>query len=183
MADCSCSNFPASLGTVSFGADVTVTGNLGVGTTTPAGPVEVSFSGGSSNLFVTSYGGNAAFTGRSARGTSSAPGAVQAGDTLLGFGGRGYGVTAFSPFARCAVFFNAAENWSDSAQGTDITFETTPNGGTNRQQRMIVDNTGNVGVGVTAPAYPLDVNGNVHASALVCGATTVADGSGCYYAS
>jgi hypothetical protein len=42
MADCSCNNFPATLGAVTFDADVTVAGNLGVGTSSPSAPLTVS---------------------------------------------------------------------------------------------------------------------------------------------
>ena len=46
MADCNCTNFPANLGNVTFGASV------GIGTTAPVGSLDVSGSGGAVAAFV-----------------------------------------------------------------------------------------------------------------------------------
>ncbi len=54
-------------------------------------------------------------------------------------------------------------------------------GGTTTQ--LILTPAGQVGIGITGPGYPLDVNGTIHAAgAFIAGSRTVADGNGCYYA-
>ncbi|RVD52958.1 hypothetical protein [Mesorhizobium sp. M7A.F.Ca.ET.027.03.2.1] len=83
-----------------------------------------------------------------ARGTSTSPTAVQSGDTLAGISARGYGATAFSTLGRAGFTFRASENWSDTAQGTDMILETTANGGVTRAVRLTV-NTGLVMTGAT----------------------------------
>ena len=45
-----------------------------------------------------------------------------------------------------------------------MTFATTKNGTTARTERMRIDNTGNVGIGTTTPAYPLSVNGVIQST-------------------
>jgi len=104
------------------------------------------------------------FMFRRARGTAAAPTAVQSGDGLLFLVARGYGATGFSSSGRANISMYAAENWSDTAQGTYMAFKTTPTGTTNQTERMRITPSGNIGVGTTTPAYPLDVAGQVHAT-------------------
>jgi hypothetical protein len=146
------------------------TGNLGIGTTCPvcnapvAGMLEVSNAAsgsGSSNIIVgTSFSGpfpaGTLFTGRKARGTVGGPTAVQNGDTLVGFLGSGYGATAFSG-TRGGMFVQAAENWTDTAQGTRLSFNTTASGTTGPNTKMTVDPSGNVGIGTQTPSGPLEI--------------------------
>lgn len=68
---------------------------------------------------------------RRARGTAAAPSAIQNGDTLWRINGNGYGASAYSNgTANCAVAGAAAENWSNTAQGTALFLATTVAGGT-----------------------------------------------------
>lgn len=69
-----------------------------------------------------------AFIGRRARGTAASPSAIQTGDTIVRFGGNGYGATKFSQFADARIEFIATENHTDSAKGTKIRFLNTENG-------------------------------------------------------
>ena len=86
------------------------TGNLGIGTTTTpaAGTLEVSNAGHPApfgTITTTTYvntGQGSLFIGRKARGTAAAPAAVQSGDVLAGFLGRGYGATNFNGPATAA---------------------------------------------------------------------------------
>jgi hypothetical protein len=52
----------------------------------------------------------------------------------------------------------AAENWTDTAQGAALSFNTTPIGTTGDVTRMAIDQSGNVGIGTLAPSAPLEVS-------------------------
>jgi hypothetical protein len=92
---------------------------------------------------------------RASRGTASSPSAVQSGDSLGQFNMRGYGATAFATTSKAAVVAYAAENWTDSAQGAYLTYETTATGGTTRAERLRVANNGFVSIGTVADGATL----------------------------
>ena len=73
---------------------------------------------------VDAFGSNVAsgIFGRKARGTSASPSAVQAGDDIVTFAGKGYGAAAFSNSAvgATSVSIVAAENYTQTNQGTEI---------------------------------------------------------------
>jgi hypothetical protein len=73
----------------------------------------------------------ASFIGRRARGTAANPLAIQSGDTIVRFGGNGYGNTKFSQFADARIEFVATENHTDTAKGTKIRFMNTQDGSNN----------------------------------------------------
>lgn len=83
------------------------------------------------------------------RGTRNTPSATQIDDYLYFMGGRGYGTTAYGNSTKVAVNMLAAQNWTDSAQGTYITFETTPNASTTRAERVRIFDSGQVGINTT----------------------------------
>jgi hypothetical protein len=70
----------------------------------------------------------ASFIGRRARGTAANPLAIQSGDTIVRFGGNGYGNTKFSQFSDARIEFVATENHTDTAKGTKIRFMNTQDG-------------------------------------------------------
>jgi hypothetical protein len=82
------------------------------------------------------------FLGRSSRGTIASPTALQSGDTLVFLGGQGYGATGYSSLSRAVIRFHTSETWTDTAQGTYISFSTTPNGSTTRAERGRIENDG-----------------------------------------
>jgi hypothetical protein len=140
-------------------------GQVGIGTTFPnLNGLEVSNAttpnASTGNITATSYTGTNAggwLIGRHARGTAVAPSAIQSGDNLVGFVGEGYGTTAFSS-GRGGMFVQAAENWTDTAQGASLIFTTTATGTTTQTNQMAIDPFGNVGIGTLAPAALLEVS-------------------------
>ena len=78
-------------------------------------------------------GFNGGYIGRAARGTPYAPSALQTGDDLITFSGRGYGTTGFkyaNAFASPGMRIIAAENFTDTAQGANLSLYVTAIGQT-----------------------------------------------------
>src|SRR5581483_1659804 len=140
-------------------------GKVGIGTTNPQSLLEViSGSQVGGDIEVAQYGSSSSpsIFGRRANGTIAAPSAVQSGNVLASFGGRAYGATGFSNGATGRMDVIAAENWTNAAIGTAITFSTTMNGTTSSSTRMRIDHNGNVGIGTNTPtSFKLQVAGSV----------------------
>lgn len=81
----------------------------------------------------------ASITGYAARGTTASPTATQSGDYLLVLGGRGYGTQWETTSA--LMLFKAAENFTDTAHGADITFELKPTGTEARVETLYMSGT------------------------------------------
>jgi hypothetical protein len=134
-------------------------GQLGVGTTVPGFKIHVVGVVDPTSLTFDSYGTVASnIIGRRAEGTVGSPSHCLTDDALLVLNGRGYGATGFSNASRAAIRLLAAENWSDTAQGAYIRFETTPTGSTTKAERMRIAASGNVGIGVTNPTHQLELS-------------------------
>lgn len=106
------------------------------------------------DCFMGTGGGYNTYLGRAARGTISSPSALQAGDEMTRFGARGYGATAFSSANRAYVSMWAAENWTDSAQGTRVGIFTTAPGTTTTTEKFRFWGDGGVSVGTNLAASP-----------------------------
>jgi hypothetical protein len=139
---------------------------IGTGTTSPVSFLEVSNAASpfptptvtTTSSFTGTIPFGSFFIGRKARGTAAAPTAVQNGDGLAAFTGAGYGATGFGGgVTGGGMFVQAAENWSDTAQGTSLAFNTTPNGTTTATTSMTITGAGDVGVGTSTPAAALEV--------------------------
>ncbi|MEI7528773.1 MAG: hypothetical protein WCK76_07500 [Elusimicrobiota bacterium] len=174
-------------------------GNVGIGTTVPVSKLTVSSNisapqapntagvmvhavaadGVTSRLLLDTYqGGSGSGTTsvlnlRLARGTAAAPSAVQTNDMLGLFAGYGYAATGYSG-AKVSIQFKIAENWTDSAQGTYMSFYTTTAGTTSAGERVRIDPSGNVGIGTDIPGAKLEVAGAILSSS----ASFTATGSG-----
>jgi hypothetical protein len=99
------------------------------------------------------------FLYRGQRGTIAAPTAAVSGDTIGIYGGSGYhSGGAFSGTAAMVRMY-AAENFTATAQGSLLVFETTPIGSpsTGRLERMRIDSAGKVGLGLS-PSYQLQLS-------------------------
>ena len=78
--------------------------------------------------------------------------------TFSGMGDAG----SFRDGARISVI--AAENTTNTSSAGNLLFSTTPSLSTTPQTRMIINSTGNVGIGTATPVEKLEVNGNVKVS-------------------
>jgi hypothetical protein len=137
-------------------------GNIGLGTGTPAGGLELLRSTDWADEYFTSYINNAdaSFLDlRHARGTAAAPSATLLEDELASFGGQGYTGTGFGRGA--IIGMNATQDWTGSARGTDLRFYTTPNNSVSSAERVRIDQDGQVGIGTINPLDALHVNGEV----------------------
>lgn len=147
-------------------------GNVGIGTTSPGSIFEVTknwSSQGSSNLIsiYTSYGDVTRFNIRRANGNLSSPTQVLSGQQIGNIGFRGYhSGGAFSGVHNAVLFASAAENFTATGQGTNMSFNTTPIGSTTTTSRLYIQNNGNVGIGTEAPAEILHVVGNARITAM-----------------
>jgi hypothetical protein len=157
-------------------SSITDTGGfVGIGTTTPGSKLVVSANsatlppatgvarfadadGVQTSVFADAFGTNPIFNVRRANGTAASPSAVQASQVLGVIGASGYGASAYMG-TRARVGFFASENWTNTANGTFLTFNTTANGAATPggSERVRIDNTGNVGIGTASPAAKLDV--------------------------
>jgi hypothetical protein len=109
---------------------------------------------------------------RRARGTPSAPTAMQANDTIGAFRGAGYGSTGFINGMKATIDLCAAENWTDTANGTFITVRTTPVGSSALREVMRIDASGYMGLGTTNPQYKLDIATNNFGFTITGGSPT-----------
>ncbi len=90
-----------------------------------------------------------AFIGRHARGSSfTSLTAVAANDGLAGLFGRGATNGGFGGNSAAVTMF-AAETFTAAAQGSYITFGTTPTSSTTRAERVRINQSGGVGIGST----------------------------------
>jgi hypothetical protein len=146
---------------------VSASGNVGIGTTSPTAPLEIAFS--ANDGFITRRS-NAATTGSDlvlykSRGTASSPTATQANDYLGGVNFRGYGATQWIDSGRALIAARASETWTDTANGTYLSFFTTTTGTATRLERVRIDNTGYVGIGVTSPTAFLSLTASTTSAA------------------
>lgn len=96
------------------------------------------------------------------RGTAGAKTAVQLGDILgvigtMGYGASTYGLNGYNT----AIISHAAENFTDTAMGTHLSFGTTPFGSNTRTEAMRITSTGNVGIGTTSPDVDFEIEKTV----------------------
>lgn len=119
-----------------------------------------------SRILLDSYGNVPAMTFRRASGTAASPTAVQLNDNIGELSFHAYGATGYSGNGNAHLQTWAAENWTDAAQGTYMTFDVTPVGSTSEAKMLRLDSTGRVNIGVDqAPETLLHLNG-AHVGAL-----------------
>jgi hypothetical protein len=125
-------------------------GNVGIGTSAPSATLKII---GTTNpavdldYYETGTGG-ASYRGRKARGSAGSPAAVASGDYLSTLLASGYGATGFGGNIGL-IGFRANQNFTDTARGTNIVFENTPDGTNSRSERMRITAAGGVAIGTT----------------------------------
>lgn len=99
--------------------------------------------GQSARLVLDSFGyaQYSVITGRTARGTVEQPAAVQTNDVLFRLTAHGYGTTNFNQ-SLTRIDMEAAENFTDTAAATRISFQTTPTGSKTIQRVAQIDSDG-----------------------------------------
>lgn len=106
-------------------------------------------------------GGFASIAGRRSAGTGASPSAVSSGQNFVRLEGYGYGATGYSSAARGYVIIAAAENWTDSAQGTYVEVQTTANGSTTTQSKFRIDDAGNAWVMLDNSEFRVGAGGDL----------------------
>ena len=138
----------------------TVTDNINL-PTTGIGPITgvnvwiVGSNSTNNNSLFDAFNGFNAITTRRSNGTSLSPTNLIKDNVIFQFTGRGYGTTSYSSASRVAFNFAADEDFTDTNQGTRITFITTNNGTTTQSEKMRITNAGNVGIGQATPTAAL----------------------------
>lgn len=117
----------------------------------------INTSGASKAVQLTGYGVGSTlpFRGRFARGTVGTPAAVQAGDTLAVFSGRGYGASQFAAASTGAVNVVANETFTNTSNQTYVQVLVTPTGSVTAVEHMRVSATG---VTLGAPSASTDLH-------------------------
>lgn len=115
----------------------------------------VGVDGASATFTVDSYangvaGAGVVFIGRRADGTGAAPTAVQSGENIFFLGSRGYGTSGFLTASTGGIQITAAENYTNTAGGTTMSFLTTKKTTTTRQAAIAISDVGHTQTGVTA---------------------------------
>jgi hypothetical protein len=100
---------------------------------------------------IDSFGNFTAFIGRRANGTNASKSALVANDIITSIGAMGYGTSAYSSSGSKAFLnFLAAENWTNTAQGTFAEIWVTPTGSTSPSRAIRIDSSNNLLCGLAA---------------------------------
>lgn len=161
-------NFPAITGVGTLGLlNVTgqITDNLSGAAAPPAVIPGVQIVGASATATGTqanTYAQTAEFLGQRADGTPGSPATLAAADTIMALLGSGYNGSAYSGNV-VGIYGVASQAFTTGAEGTRLSFFTTPNGSTTAAETMRLDqngalllpftstNPGTNGLGVTGP--------------------------------
>jgi hypothetical protein len=148
---------------------VTSSGNVGIGTTSPGQKLTVD---GTAAAYSAIGASDNVRTGLAQYDTS-----LQA----AGVGGQlvlGYKYTNAEDFTEGAIIKMYKENGTSGAFGSGLKFQVR-NDGANLSTKLILDPSGNLGVGTTSPSYKVDVSGDINfSSTLKFAGTTVLSNSG-----
>ena len=144
-------------------------GDVGIGTSTPVVPLELSREGTYAQTVFRTFGatqGNvySVLTLLRSRGTQTSPTSVLFDDNLGSVEFGGHDGVQFA--ARAFISASATQSWSPTARGTKLRFFTTQNGAANALERMVINHDGNVGIGTLNPTAKLEVAGMTKTNVL-----------------
>ncbi|MGB4065405.1 MAG: tail fiber domain-containing protein, partial [Azonexus sp.] len=135
------------------------TGLVGFGTAAPWAALHVVRSGSEAGLALESSSATVADSsyiwGSRSRGTAAAPTIVQANDEIFELSGIGYDGSANRGAGKITLLVDGTPGANDMPARWE--FATTPDGSTTMTTRMTIKNTGDIGMGTTAPASKLHV--------------------------
>ncbi|MBV8848099.1 MAG: DUF2793 domain-containing protein [Methylobacteriaceae bacterium] len=164
-------------GNVGIGAAYPTTGNARLLVSSNSGNSPVALSGtvlqvtGADNaagrLLFESFGaaGNAQMVFRAGNGTAVSPTALTSGKAIGGLAWFGYGATGFSASGRANISAVAAETWTDTTQGSYMSFYTCQIGTAALAERVRILDSGAVLIGNTTGTDLPTVAGNAVPSA------------------
>lgn len=99
------------------------------------------------------------FRGRRFRGTAENPSGILKNDVILQLVGDGQSNSGTMENAAASLAFFAAEDFKSGQHGSYIRFRTTPTGGGQQLERVLITSEGNIGINNSNPKYTLDVSG------------------------
>lgn len=165
---------------------ITGNGNVGIGTATPAANLDVNgtsvFRGQSTfrdqnpeliaatavgwrgTVYQSGIGGGLQNVFQRADGTEASPTNVKNSMSLGSLSFRGYDGTGFTG-SKAYISASASQDWTATANGTSMTFQTTENNTTTGQTRIFIANNGNVGIGTFSTGSRLVVQSSGSTSA------------------
>lgn len=118
-----------------------------------AGSVLTLADGASGGYAISAFAGTPSYRCSRTTGTNASPAAIGSGAVLCSFSAFGYGTTVYSSAGRANVQLVTSQAWTDSAQGADVVFNVTANGGISTGEGGRVKSTGFQGaIGATTPA-------------------------------
>lgn len=97
-----------------------------------------------------SFGAATVYSLRRADGTGASPTALANADNVFTFGGAGYTGAAYSS-TKAQFNMVTTQAWTTTANGIGFNWLVTPNNSTTLFTAMMLDNTGNLGLGTTTP--------------------------------
>jgi hypothetical protein len=124
---------------------------------------------------IDTFGANSAAVYRRANGTKASKSALSSGDTIYSLSVRGYGTNTYISAARGTLNFVAAENWSNTVNGTYATINVTPTGGSTLTEIVRYNGTN---ITASMPRYGADGSASAPAYAF-----TNQTNTGAYYTS
>ncbi|MBI4457837.1 hypothetical protein HY633_02640, partial [Candidatus Uhrbacteria bacterium] len=153
---------------------------LGIGTATPEAMVHLQ----STAPFMimrgdSTSGAVATVQGQRSNGSLATPSAIGTGVNILALQAAGYDGSAF--VAGSEIDFPATQTWSGTARGSAIAFFTVANDATSQAERMRIDQSGFVGIGMTAPTSAFDVSGAITVREMSAPSLSAADTGRIYF--